>query len=49
MPSSNASGSSADAMKDGKLGVMDYLRMQNVMADTAMRESLAEGDKPPQA
>ncbi len=39
----------AAAMKDGKLGVMDYLRMQNVMADTAMRESLAEGDKPPQA
>ena len=39
----------AQAMKEGKLGVMDYLRMQNVMADTAMRESLAEGDKPPQA
>ena len=38
----------AAAMKDGKLGVMDYLRMQNVMADTAMRESLAEGEKPPQ-
>ena len=39
----------AQAMKEGKLGVMDYLRMQNVMADTSMRESLAEGDKPPQA
>ena len=39
----------ATAMKEGKLGVMDYLRMQNVMADTSMRESLAEGDKPPQA
>ena len=38
----------ATAMKAGKLGVMDYLRMQNVMADTAMRESLAEGEKPPQ-
>jgi hypothetical protein len=37
------------AMKEGKLGVMDYLRMQNVMADTSMRESLAEGEKPPQA
>ena len=36
------------AMKEGKLGVMDYLRMQNVMADTSMRESLAEGEKPPQ-
>ncbi len=38
----------AQAMKEGKLGVMDYLRMQNVMADTSMRESLAEGEKPPQ-
>ena len=38
----------AAAMKDGKLGVMDYLRMQNVMADTSMRESLAEGEKPRQ-
>ena len=37
------------AMKEGKLGVMDYLRMQNVMADTSMRESLAEGEKPAQA
>jgi len=34
----------AQAMREGKLGVMDYLRMQNVMADTSMRESLAEGE-----
>lgn len=39
----------AAAMKAGQLGVMDYLRMQNVMADTSMRESLAEGEKPPQS
>ena len=39
----------ATAMKEGKLGVMDYLRMQNIMADTSMRESLAEGEKPTQA
>ena len=39
----------ANAMKECKLGVMDYLRMQNIMADTSMRESLAEGEKPPQA
>jgi uncharacterized protein YqfA (UPF0365 family) len=39
----------AQAMREGKLGVMDYLRMQNIMADTSMRESLAEGEKPPQA
>ena len=34
----------ADAFRKGRLGVMDYYRMQNVMADTAMRESLSEGD-----
>ena len=33
----------AKALKDGKLGVMDLMRMQNIMADTAMRESLSEG------
>ena len=38
----------ATAMKEGRLGVMDYLRMQNIMADTSMRESLAEGEKPTQ-
>ncbi|MBP7829807.1 MAG: flotillin-like protein FloA [Kiritimatiellae bacterium] len=31
------------AMRAGKLGVMDLMRMQNIMADTSMRESLAEG------
>jgi uncharacterized protein YqfA (UPF0365 family) len=34
----------ADAFRKGRLGVMDYYRMQNIMSDTAMRESLAEGD-----
>ena len=34
----------ADAFRNGRLGVMDYYKMQNVMADTAMRESLADGD-----
>ena len=33
----------AQALKEGKLGVMDLMRMQNIMADTAMRESLSEG------
>jgi uncharacterized protein YqfA (UPF0365 family) len=33
----------AQAFKDGRLGVMDFYRMQNVMADTSMRESLASG------
>lgn len=35
----------AHAFREGKLGVMDYYRMQNVMADTAMRESIAGGDE----
>ena len=35
----------AHAFRVGKLGVMDFYRMQNVMADTAMRESIAGGDE----
>lgn len=31
----------AEAFKNGKLGIMDYYRMQNVVADTAMRNSIA--------
>lgn len=33
----------AQAFKEGNLGVMDFYRMQNVMADTSMRETLASG------
>lgn len=33
----------AQALRDGHLGVMDYYRMQNVKADTRMRETLGEG------
>jgi uncharacterized protein YqfA (UPF0365 family) len=32
----------AEAFRNGRLGVMDYYRMQNVQADTDMRSSLAE-------
>ncbi len=32
----------ADAFRSGNLGVMDYYKMKNVMADTAMRESISE-------
>ncbi|MDL2206319.1 flotillin-like protein FloA, partial [Eubacteriales bacterium OttesenSCG-928-N13] len=31
----------ASALRDGKLGVMDYYQMQNVISDTRMRESIA--------
>ncbi len=38
----------AHAFREGKLGVMDFYRMQNIMADTSMRESIAEsGQEPP--
>ncbi len=38
----------ADAFRKGNLGVMDFYRMQNIMADTSMRESLAGGDEEPE-
>ena len=34
----------AEAFRNGKLGIMDYYKMENIQADTAMRESLG---KPP--
>ena len=34
----------ADAFRNGNLGVMDYYKMQNVQADTSMRESIAKTD-----
>ena len=37
----------AQALREGKLGVMDYLRMQNIMADTSMRESLGGEEQAP--
>ena len=36
----------ADAFRNGRLGVMDYYQMQNVMADTRMRSSIAEPERP---
>jgi len=32
----------ADALRNGRMGVMDYYNMQNVMADTQMRETIAK-------
>jgi len=34
----------ADAFRKGNLGVMDFYRMQNILADTAMRESISGGE-----
>jgi uncharacterized protein YqfA (UPF0365 family) len=36
----------ATALKEGKLGVMDYYNMRNVMADTEMRESIGKLSEP---
>jgi uncharacterized protein YqfA (UPF0365 family) len=33
----------AEAFRKGHLGIMDYYRMKNVVADTAMRDSIAQG------
>ena len=33
----------AEAFRNGNLGIMDYYRMQNMQADTAMREQIAGG------
>ena len=32
----------AEAFRNGNLGIMDYYKMKNVMADTDMRESIAK-------
>ena len=34
----------AEAFRSGRLGIMDYYRMQNVMSDTDMRKSIAGED-----
>ncbi len=36
----------ADAFKSGRLGVMDYYHMKNVVADTEMRSGIASSTKP---
>jgi uncharacterized protein YqfA (UPF0365 family) len=37
----------ADAFRKGNLGIMDYYKMKNIMADTSMRSSIAsDGDAP---
>ncbi len=37
----------AEAFKNGQLGIMDYYKMQNIQADTSMRDNIAKnpGDK----
>ncbi|MFR9592805.1 MAG: flotillin-like FloA family protein, partial [Rikenellaceae bacterium] len=35
----------AEAFRSGNLGIMDYYKMKNVIADTSMRESIASTEK----
>lgn len=39
----------AEAFRDGNLGVMDYVRYQNVKADTKMRDSISEPPSKPKS
>lgn len=34
----------AEAFRSGNMGIMDYYRMKNVVADTDMRDSIAHPD-----
>ncbi len=35
----------SQALKEGRIGVMDYYNMKNILADTEMRESIGKPDK----
>ena len=35
----------AEAFQKGNLGIMDYYRMKNIIADTTMRDSIARPEK----
>jgi uncharacterized protein YqfA (UPF0365 family) len=34
----------AEAFRSGRLGVMDYYKMENVKSDTEMRTSISKGE-----
>ena len=35
----------AEAFRNGNLGIMDYYKMKNIMADTQMRDAISKNDK----
>ena len=35
----------AEAFRHGNLGIMDYYKMKNIMADPSMRETIARPEK----
>ncbi len=36
----------ADALRSGRLGVLDYLNMQNIKSDTEMRQAIGKSESP---
>ena len=34
----------ASAFRNGKMGIMDYYKLQNIQADTSMRKSISKSD-----
>ena len=39
----------ADALREGKIGVMDYMNLQNIQSDTQMRSSISRMTNPGQS
>ncbi|MDR1069558.1 MAG: flotillin-like protein FloA [Gracilibacteraceae bacterium] len=39
----------AAALRDGNMGVMDYYNLQNIVADTKMRDTISTSTQPPKA
>ncbi len=39
----------ASALRDGKMGVLDYYQMKNTIADTEMRDAIAKASAPQQS
>jgi uncharacterized protein YqfA (UPF0365 family) len=35
----------AEAFRNGNLGIMDYMKNKNIMADTSMRESISNEEQ----
>jgi uncharacterized protein YqfA (UPF0365 family) len=35
----------AEAFRNGNLGIMDYMKMKNIQADSQMRESIAGSER----
>ncbi len=36
----------AEALREGHMGVMDYVRYNNIQSDTSMRQAIGSSDEP---